>query len=95
MSYGGSGAAGAAAAAIANAIKANGAIVQVEPAEFQKIVSKIDKPLIVVAPPGFLSKKTKYMTNYRGFFFYTQTETEPGFPSDAEFVHSKKIWIPS
>ncbi len=42
-----------AAAAIANAIKASGAIVRVEPRDFQKIVERCEAPLVVIAPGGF------------------------------------------
>ena len=50
----GSGAASAAAvAAIANAIKASGAIVRVEPDDFNRILSNVAKPLVVIAKGGF------------------------------------------
>ena len=35
------------AAAIANAIKASGVVVQVTPADFHTILSKIEKPLVL------------------------------------------------
>ena len=47
-----------AAAAIANAIKASGAIVQVDTNDFTVILSKADKPIVVVnviSPPSTLS----------------------------------------
>ena len=94
---GGAGA-GAAAAAIANAIKASGAIVQVEPDDFQKIMAKSDAPLVVQvagsARKGFLSKKHKYLTAYKGLIFYTTSDSELRFDSDTEVVLAKKIWVP-
>ncbi len=49
MAYGAGGAAVAArAAAIAQAIKASGAIVQVEPSDFSVILSKTNKLLVVL-----------------------------------------------
>lgn len=45
MAYGGGSSAAAMAAAIARAIKASGAIVQVEPEDFLVILSKAENPL--------------------------------------------------
>ncbi len=84
----------AAAAAIANAIKASGAIVKVEPADFQKIVAKVNKPLIVRAEGGVFSKKYQYLTAYKGLIFYTKSSSELPFGGDMEMVLAKKIWIP-
>ena len=50
--------AAAVAAAIANAIKASGVVVQVTPADFHTILSKIEKPLVLSAKGRFFS------TNY-------------------------------
>ncbi|MFC1716090.1 hypothetical protein ACFL6S_20635 [Candidatus Poribacteria bacterium] len=86
--------AGAAAAAIANAVKASGAIVKVESADFQKIVAKVDMPLIVRAEGGVFSKKYQYLTAYKGLIFYTKSSSELSFGGDVEIVLAKKIWIP-
>ena len=40
---------GAAAAAIAQAIKASGAIVRMDPNDFQQIVARADEPLVVMS----------------------------------------------
>ncbi len=90
---GGAGAA-AAAAAIAKAIKASGAIVRVEPSDFQKITAKTDAPLVVRAESGVWSKKYQYLTSYKGLFFYTKSPSELSFGGNAEMVLAKKIWIP-
>lgn len=47
-------AAGAAAAVIAQATKASGVIVRVEPSDFEAILTRQDNPLVVVARGGFL-----------------------------------------
>lgn len=95
MTYGGGGAAGAAAAAaaIANAIKASGAIVNVEPKDFISIIERSDKPLIVTSPKSFWSAY-KYLTAYRGLFFYTKSSEPLRLPGDSEIIAAKKIWIP-
>ncbi len=95
MNYGG-GAAGAAAAAaaIANAIKASGAIVGVEPADFLNIAERMESPLIVCAPKSFWSGGHKYLTSYKGLFFYAKSSDPLRLPGKAEIIAAKKIWIP-
>jgi hypothetical protein len=91
----GGAAAAAEAAAIANAIKASGAIIRTEPSEFKIIVSKTEKPLVVTAVGGVFKKNYQYLTAYKGLVFYTKSEQPLQFSSDTEFVTSKKIWIPA
>ena len=86
--------AAAAAAAIAQAIKASGAIVQLEPFDFEKLLSRDDEPLVVVAEGGFFSTSYQYLTSYKGLFFYAKSPMPLRLPSRAEIVASKKIWIP-
>ena len=99
MSYGAaSGAASGAAAAhasIANAVKASGAIVRIEPTEFQTILNKVQNPLIIYMKGGFLSAKHHYMVSYKGFVFHTKCNDILHLPSSAEVVQANKIWIPS
>jgi hypothetical protein len=96
MTYvaGGAGAAAAAAAAIANAIKASGAIVGMEPADFMKIISKADKPLVVMATGGVFKKNYQYLTGYKGMIFSTKSVEPLQFGGNVELVAAKKIWIP-
>jgi hypothetical protein len=83
-----------AAAAAAQARKASGAIVHIEPGLFQEIVGKSRTSLVVVAQGGFLSKKTYYLTAYKGLFFYTGSAHELQFPADTEMIKAKSIWVP-
>ncbi len=95
MAYGaGGGAAAARAAAIAQAIKASGAIVRVEPEDFLLILSKADKPLAVMATGGFIKTNYQYLTGYKGLIFFTKSPTLLILPSNVELVSAKKIWIP-
>jgi hypothetical protein len=65
------GAAVAIAAAIANAIKASGAIVNVEPEAFAGILRKSDKPLIVYTQGGlFLDQSSIPDKLQRLYFLY-------------------------
>ena len=41
---------------IANAVKASGTVVRIEPAEFLKILKKIESPLIVYAEGGLTQR---------------------------------------
>ena len=88
------GAMAAAAKAIANATKASGAIVKVEPDAFQKIMAKAEAPLIVRAMGGWRTKHNQYLMAYKGLIFYTKSSSELLFPSRVEMVLAEKIWIP-
>ena len=82
------------AAAIANAIKASGAIVSVEPEAFAGILRKIDKPLLVYRQGGFFSTNHQYLTSYKGFTFYTKSRVQIDLPKGVEVIVAEKIWIP-
>ena len=84
----------AAAAAIADAIKASGGIVRVESTDFMKILDKVDRPLVVCSENKFISTKYHYITSYKGLIFYTKTDTPLMLRATAEVVKAKKIWIP-
>lgn len=89
-------ASGAAAAAIAQAIKASGTIVQLEAEEFQRILYRTENAVVVVvtATGGMFNKQHQYLTSYRGLAFYTKTEERLHMPGGAEVVAAKKIWVP-
>jgi hypothetical protein len=94
VAAGGAAGGAAAAAAIANAIKASGVLVRVENNDFINIINRIDRPLIVIANPGFLSPGYKYLTSYRGLAFYTKSPEILRFPGSIETILAKKIHIP-
>ena len=86
---------GGAAAAIANAIKASGSIVHVEPQTFAQILQKIERPLIVYYQGGLFSAKHQYLTNYKGLTFFAKSSEQISLPRDVEVIVAKKIWMPS
>ena len=86
--------AAAAAAAIANAIKASGVVVQVAPADFHTILRKIEKPLVVYAEGGFFSTNYQYLVSYKGFAFFTKTSEPLLLQTGIETIVARKIWIP-
>ncbi|HEY3038347.1 MAG TPA: hypothetical protein VGJ66_06395 [Pyrinomonadaceae bacterium] len=86
--------AAAAAAAIAQAIKASGVLVRVSFEDFQKILRKVDQPLVIYATGGLFKKNHQYLTSYKGFAFFTKSANEILLPAGTETITAKKIWIP-
>ena len=91
MSAGGAAAAGA---AIAQAIKASGVIVRVEPDDFLGILQRQTGALVVHATGGFFSTNYQYLTSYKGLAFFTKSSEPIHLPSGTELVLAKGIWIP-
>ncbi len=85
----------AAAAAIAQAIKASGAIVHVEPNDFMLVLSRNKNPLVVSAQAGILRTSYQYLTAYKGLVFFTKSPAPLLLPSEVELIAARKIWIPS
>ncbi len=92
MTNGAAGAAGA-AAAIAEALKAMGPIICVEPQDFLGILKKTEKPLVVHSPSGFLTRY-KYLTSYKGLTFFTKSKEALLIPASVETITAKKIVVP-
>ena len=90
----GAAAGGAAAAEIAQAIRASGAIVSVESTDFMTILGRVEKPLVVCSQSKFISTKYHYLTAYKGLIFYTKSSTPLMLRPSAELIQAKKIWIP-
>jgi hypothetical protein len=88
------GAAAAGAAAIANAIRAFGAIVSVEPDDFEAILERAQAPLVVTAEGGLFSTHYQYLMAYKGLFFYTKTGSPLSLGPNVEVVNAKKLWLP-
>ena len=84
----------AAAVAINEAIKASGAIVQVEPAQFLSLLSKTEAPLVVTAKTTFLRTRYKYLTSYKGLIFYAKSATPLELSMGVEVITAKKVSIP-
>ena len=87
--------AAAAAAQVANAIKAFGAIVTVESGDFEAILKKAEAPLVVHAQGGVFSTRHQYLTSYKGLIFFTKTQTPLVLGANVELVEANKIYIPS
>jgi hypothetical protein len=90
----GAAAAGAAAIAIARAVKASGVIVRVGGQDFLTIIERADSPLVVYSKGGFLSRNHQYLTSYKGLAFFTKSSQLLPLPAKAELVTADRIWIP-
>jgi hypothetical protein len=84
----------AAEATIANAIKASGVVVRVEPVDFARILGKADQPLVVYAQGGLFSTSHQYLVSYKGLAFFTKSSDQIVLPRGTELIRAKKIWIP-
>jgi hypothetical protein len=85
----------AAAAAIAQAIKASGVLVRLDPAEFLKIIGRVPDPLVVAATGGLFTKNYQYLMGYKGLAFYTKSSEPLQLPAAAEVIAAKGIWTPN
>jgi hypothetical protein len=89
------GAGAAAAAAVMQAIKASGAIVNMAPGEFQRLLEQNSQGVVVHSQGKFFSRKHKYLMAYRGLFFYTASREPLTVPRAVQVVEAKRIWIPT
>ncbi len=90
-------AAAAAAAAIANAVKASGAIVEVDPGVFMTILAgeRDSRPLVIMAEGGVIKTNYRYLAACRGFIFYTRSADSLMLPGYVDIITARKIWMPS
>ncbi len=82
------------AAITAQATKASGAIVDIEPSEFARILGQVREPLVIVAQGGVFTKHYRYLISYKGFVFHTKTEELLVLPAGCDIVQAKDVWIP-
>ena len=81
-------------AAIANAIKATGVVIRLEPGEWLSVLKRTDSPLVVIAEGGLFKTKYQYLTSYRGLAFFTKSPTALVLPGRAELITAKSMSIP-
>jgi len=81
-------------AAIANAIKATGVVVRLEPGEWLSILKRAENPLVVVAEGGMFKTKYQYLTSYRGLAFFTKSPTALVLPGRADVITAKSMSVP-
>jgi hypothetical protein len=81
-------------AAIAQAIKASGAIVRVAPDALVRLVSRDDAPLVVRAPGGVFKKRTDYLAAHRSLVFFTSSRDPLALPGRTRYIDAGRMWIP-
>jgi hypothetical protein len=79
---------------IANANKASGTLVRIEPEEFMKILRRVENPFVIYAEGGMISTNYQYLTSYKGFAFYTKADEQIELPRNSEVVVADKVWLP-
>lgn len=79
---------------IAEATKASGTIVKVEPEVFAQLLMKTETPLVIYSEGGLISTNHQYLTSYKGFAFFTKADDPISLPKGAEVIVAEKIWIP-
>ena len=82
------------AAAIAQAVKASGAIVSVNPDDFLYILSKTSRPLVITATGGMFKANYQYLTSYKAFVFHTKSDAPLPLQTDVELIAANRIWMP-
>jgi len=75
------------------AIKASGVLVRLEPEAFLTLLDRLDDPLVVYSPCGFL-RPHHYLTSYRGLAFFTKAKQPLYLPRKTQIIRAKRIWIP-
>jgi len=83
------------AAAIAQAIKASGTLIRLEPGDFTRILNKQEAPLVVRSRGGLFRTKWYYLTPYRGLAFFCWSAEPSPLSGRAEVIEARKIWTPS
>ena len=82
------------ASLLANALKAQGVVVEVTPEDFQKIINRSEHPLVVHAQTKIIRTKHKYLTTYKGLAFFTKSQEIIRLSGNIEWVEAKKLAIP-
>ena len=80
--------------AIAQATRASGVIVQLEPRGFMDVLQRTENPVVIVAVKNFFGRSYQYLTSYKGLAFHTKSPVPLNLPVPAEIVAAKRIWVP-
>lgn len=69
----------------------SGVRVAVEPAEFIKIISRANAPLVIMEETGVIKEKYLYLTIYRGVPIIAKSERKLALPEDADTIEASEI----
>ena len=70
----------------------SGPIIHFDPGDFAKILARIDKPIVIISYNGWISKKYRYMTAYKGFTFCTRSRDSLLLPDNVEVIEALKLY---
>ena len=84
----------AAGIAAMQAIKTSCSFVRVQPEDFLSVLQRNKGLLVIAGAGGLFSSKYQYMTNYKGFTFFTTSKSELALPGDIELIRTKTFWVP-
>lgn len=79
---------------IAQANRATGLLVRLEPEEFSKVLSRMKEPMVVVVEGGIFTTHYHYLTSYKGLPFYTKSDGQLQLPDGTEVVNAGSISLP-
>jgi hypothetical protein len=86
---------GAGAAAMAQAVRASGVVVRMEPAEFLRLLERQQAPLVVRAVTNLLFfTNYQYLTSYKGLAFFARSSTPLTLPPGCEIIDAGGMWMP-
>lgn len=84
-----------AATAIAQAIRASGTLVRVEPKALLAILARSPEPLVVHAYSNhWWARYHQYMTSYKGLAFIANSDEPLPLPITAEVIEAQSLYIP-
>lgn len=76
------------------AMRAIGPMVELPAKDFEALLRRLERPLIVVGRAGFFRNRYTFMTSHGGFIFAARSENMLTLPQGAEVVRAKKVWLP-
>ena len=79
---------------IANASLAMGPICQIDPVNFLELLERDESPVVVSAIGGIFSREYRYLTAYKGLYFFTKSPEPLPFPPETEIVTARRLWLP-
>lgn len=79
---------------IANANRASGVIVRVQPEDFLRILERQQAPLVVHAAVKIFRTSYQYLSSYKGLAFFPKSPAPLSLPSGCEVVQAQQIGIP-
>ncbi len=77
-----------------NALKACGSIIHLEADDFEKLLSTIASPFLVMAEGGVFSTHYKYVLPHKGLTFYCKSKDELRLPPNTDFIRAKSVIVP-